>query len=105
MPVAAAGARPCATCTLPTVEVVVSEHRAADWAHENGPVLQSQVFERLGNQLVDYAMAAARAVVRLVLKIRLALVEIVEDGRLGVNDFVPIAACLRLFHQRSNLAP
>ena len=50
------------------VEVVVREDRAADGADQNGAVLDAELVDGLGQQLVDDAVAAAGAVVRLVLQ-------------------------------------
>ena len=52
------------------VEVVVGKHGAADGADKDGIVLQPEVFDGFGDQLVDDAVPAARAVVRLVLAVR-----------------------------------
>ena len=55
------------------IEVVVRKHRAADRAHQDGPVLDAQFVDRPRDQLVRDAVPAARAVVRLVLVLGLAL--------------------------------
>ena len=62
------------------VEIVVSENRAADRAHENRLVLQTEFLEGFGNQLVGNAVAAAGTVVRLPLQIALAFVAVVKSG-------------------------
>jgi hypothetical protein len=72
------------------VEVIIGEHGAADGTDEDGAVLQAQVGDGFGNQLVRNAVTAARAVVRLVLEFRLALVQVIKDGRLGVGYLVTI---------------
>ena len=63
MPVATAGARPCAASQPSTCEVVVGEHRAAHRRDEDGPLADAQLVDGLREQLVDDAVAAARAVV------------------------------------------
>ena len=50
------------------VEVVVGEDRAADRADQHRAVLHAELVDGLGQQLVDDAVAAAGAVVRLVLQ-------------------------------------
>src|SRR5208337_1781084 len=51
------------------VKIVVGKHRAAYRTHEDGLVLQPQVLQRFGNQLVDHSVSAAGTVVRLVLQL------------------------------------
>ena len=67
------------------VEVVVEEDRAADRGDGDGPVLDAELVDRLGEVLVREAVAAARAVVGRValepLAVRVALELAVEGGR------------------------
>ena len=77
------------------VEVVVGEDGAADRADEDGPVLDCEGVDGLGQQLVDDAVAAAGAVVGLVLELGLALVAVVEalgllvdDGELDMGEYL-----------------
>ena len=67
------------------VEIVVGKNGAADRTDENGVVLHSHFLQSFGNQLVRDAVSATRAVVRLLLEVGFAFVEVVEDGGLGVN--------------------
>ena len=67
--VAHAGRAPVRGLHVADVEVVVGKHRAADRADEDGAILQAQFFDRFGDQLVRDAVAAARAVVRLLLAV------------------------------------
>ena len=70
------------------VEVVVSEHRTADRADQNGAVLDAKLVDGARHHLVDDAVAASGAVVRLVLQLVLALVAQVKGFRLAANDGV-----------------
>ena len=56
------------------VEVVVGEDRAAHRTHQDGAVLKTEIGERFGDQLMDDAVSAARAVMRLLLKFPFAFV-------------------------------
>src|SRR5262249_76344 len=77
------------------VEVVIGKYRATDWADEDRLVLQAEFFERFGNQLVRYAMAAARAVVGLVFQFCVAIIEVIEHRRLLMDDLVRVGFRLR----------
>ena len=55
------------------VEVVVREDRAAHRTDQNGLVLNAKLVDGAGEHLVDDAVAASGAEVRLVLQLRLAL--------------------------------
>src|ERR1019366_8698129 len=70
------------------VEVVIREDRAADGANEDRLVLQAQLLERFGDQLVGDAVPAAGAVMSLLLQIALALVTVVEQRRLGMKNLI-----------------
>ena len=72
------------------VKIVVREDRTAYRTHEDRPVLQPEVLQRFGNQLVDHAVSAAGAVVRLVLQLRLAIEQVKEDRRAGMDFFVSV---------------
>jgi len=72
------------------VEVVIGEDGASHRADENGAVLHAQIFECFGDQLMHHAVPAAGAIVGLLLQIRLALIAVIEDVRLGVGNFVPV---------------
>ena len=48
------------------VDIVVGEDGAADRGDADGVVGQAHLFENFGNEFVDYAVAAARAVVHIV---------------------------------------
>ncbi len=76
------------------VEVVVGEYRAANRTHQDCAVLQAEVGERFGDQLVDDSVSAAGAVVRLLLQFSLAFVAIVERRRFLMNYFVAFHKCL-----------
>ncbi len=62
-PMATAGARPWAAWRVAHVEVVVQEHGAADRRDGDRAVLDAQLLDGLGEELVGEAVAAARAVV------------------------------------------
>ncbi len=68
------------------IEVVVAEHRAPDRRHQHGPVLQAEVVQGFGDELMDYAMTAAGTVMRLVLVFVLAEEAIVEHIRFLIDD-------------------
>ena len=70
------------------IEVVIGKHRAADGAHQDCAVLQAELGQRLGNQLVHDAVSAAGTVVGLLLQLRLAFELVVKRGRLLMNYFV-----------------
>jgi len=76
------------------VKVVIRKDRAADGTDEDRFVLHPQFLERFGNQLVGDAVAATGAVVGLMLQFRLALVEVIEQGRAGVDFFVCVGLVL-----------
>ena len=68
------------------IEVVVSEDRAAHRADQDGAVLYAEFVDGARDQLVHHAVAAAGAVVRLVLQLRLAFVDRVEGFGLFLVD-------------------
>ena len=68
------------------IKVVVAEHRAADRRHQHGPVLQAEIVQGFGNELMDHAMTAAGTVMRLVLVFVLAEEAIVEYIRFLIDD-------------------
>ena len=70
------------------VEVVIRKHRAADRADENGAVLDAELVDGARQHLVDDAVAAAGAIVRLVLQFFLALVAREERFRLAADHLV-----------------
>ena len=70
------------------VEIVVGEDRAADGADQDRPILQAQIFQRLGDELVRHPMAASRAVVSLMFQVALALILGIEHVRFRMHDFV-----------------
>ena len=70
------------------VEVVIGEHRAADRADEDDAVLHPQVLDGFCDQLVGYAMPAAGTVVRLVLQVGFALVDVIKDRRFRMHDLI-----------------
>ena len=61
--------------------------------------------EGFGNQFVGDAVAAARAIVRLVLQFGLALVFVVEHRRLGVDYLVSLPVNLALLDQALRSLP
>ena len=61
------------------VKIVVSENGTADRTHQDGLILQAEVFESFGNQFVDHAVAAPGTIVRLMTQVRLAFVLGIED--------------------------
>ena len=70
------------------VKIVVGKHRTAHRTHEDRLVLQPEFLQGFGNQLVHDAVSAAGTVVGLVLQLGLALVQVKEHRRLGVDRFV-----------------
>ena len=48
------------------IEIIKGEHRAAHRAHKDGPLLQAELLDDLGDVAVDDAVAAAGAVMRAV---------------------------------------
>jgi hypothetical protein len=68
------------------IEVVVAKHRAPYRRYQHGPVLQPEVVQGFGNELMDNAVTAAGTVVRLVLVFILAEEAIVEHIRFLIND-------------------
>ncbi len=52
------------------IKIIVGEYRASDRTDEDCAVLQTQVLQGVGNQLVGNAVSAAGTVVRLVLQAR-----------------------------------
>src|SRR5205807_1068870 len=65
-----------------------------DRTDQNGFILQAQIFEGLGDQLVGYAVTASGAIVRLVLEVGLALVLFVEHLGPRMRDLVSVGAHL-----------
>src|SRR5579884_3886457 len=63
------------------IEIIVGEHGAADWADENGAVLDPEILEGFRDELVCDTVSATGTVVGLLLEVRLALVKIVEERR------------------------
>ena len=78
------------------MKIVVSKNRTAHGTDENGVVLKPEFLESLGDELMGYAVSAARAVVGLVLQVRLALIGVVKNWGLGVDDLEPVVGDLRL---------
>src|SRR5262249_43360660 len=72
------------------IEVVVREDGATDRADQNGLVLDLEFVDGFREQLVRDTMAASGAEVCLMLKVLFALVGLVEDLRLGMNDLVVV---------------
>ncbi len=72
------------------VEIIVGKYRATHWTHEDRLVLQTEFLQGFGNQLVGDAVSAAGTVVGLVLEFGFAVVEVVEQRRLGVNELVAV---------------
>jgi hypothetical protein len=62
------------------VEVVVREDGAADGVDEDHPIADAEIVDRLGNVLVDVAMAAPRTVVGDRRIVPLALEDLVEGS-------------------------
>ena len=52
--------------------------------------MYAEFLERFGDQLVGDAVSAARAIVSLVLQFGLALIEVIEQRRLGMDLFVTV---------------
>ena len=73
------------------IEIVIGEYGAADGADEDGFVLEAEIFESFGDELVGDAVAAAGAVVSLLLQVGLALVNCRRTGRdFECSNFVAV---------------
>ena len=85
MAVADAGRASVRDLHVAHIKIVVGKYRAADRTDEDRLILHTQILQRFGNQLVHDAVSAAGTIMRLILQLRLALVQVIEQWRLGVD--------------------